>query len=204
MTQGSPSGFAIPVIGLTGGVASGKSTVARLIQTKLATPVIDADQIARELSSPGGRAAGAIQARFGTLERAELRAKVFADPEARRELEAILHPLIAQESRARVAELAAQGAVRVVYEAALLVETGRYQEMDGLVVVQAPLEQRIARLMERDGIGRAQAEAVIRAQATDEARAAVAGHLIKNAGSLEDLEAEVERLGGSKLWQKRK
>lgn len=204
MTQASPSGFAIPVIGLTGGVASGKSTVARLIEKKLGTPVVDADRIARELSSPGGRAAGAIQARFGTLERAELRAKVFADPQARRDLEAILHPLIAEESRAQVAQHADRGAGRVVYEAALLVETGRYREMDGIIVVQAPPEQRIARLMERDGIGREQAEAMIRVQATDEERAAVAGHVIQNSGSLEDLEAAVERLGGSKLWQKRK
>ena len=185
------STFAIPVIGLTGGVASGKSTVARIFREKAGIPVIDADPIARDLSREGGLAAPQILARFGTLDRGELRKKIFSNPLARKELEAILHPLIAEESRRRVAEFARAGAPVALYEAALLVETGRYKELDGLIVVEAPLEARITRLISRDGITREMALNMIQSQATDEQRAHVATLLIQNDGDLHALEEKI-------------
>lgn len=185
------STFAIPVIGLTGGVASGKSAVARIFREKAGIPVIDADWIARDLSREGGLAAPQILTRFGTLDRAELRKKIFSNPLARKELEAILHPLIAEESHKRVVEFARAGAPVALYEAALLVETGRYKELDGLIVVEAPLEARIARLMGRDGVTREMALNMIGAQASDEQRAHVATLLIQNDGDLHALEEKI-------------
>lgn len=185
------SHFPIPVIGLTGGVASGKSTVSKLFREKAGIPVIDADQIARELSKPGGLAAPAIQERFGTLDRTKLRQKIFSNPDSRHDLEAILHPLIAEESRRRIADFARAGARFAIYEAALLVETGRHRELDGLIVVEAPLEQRLGRLMERDGISREMALSMIGAQASDAEREKAATLLIQNDGSLSDLESRI-------------
>jgi dephospho-CoA kinase len=183
--------FRIPVIGLTGGIASGKSTVSKIFREKAGIPVIDADQIARDLSRPGGKAAAQIEARFGTLDRAELRKKIFSNAIARHELEAILHPLIIQESKERIAQFADAGAQVAIYEAALLVETSRYRDLDGLIVVEAPIDQRITRLMERDGTTRELALSMIQAQATDSEREKVATLLIQNDGSLEDLEAKI-------------
>ncbi|MCM2323997.1 MAG: dephospho-CoA kinase [Oligoflexia bacterium] len=181
--------------GLTGGIASGKSTVARFFE-EADIPVVDADQISRQLSAPGGAAHDAIVQRFGTAERARLRERVFADPKARRDLEAILHPLIQIESLRQMRALAEQwvprhpsgtGPVPIVYEAALLVETGRYRTLRGLIVVEAPREARIERLMKRDGSPRELAEKILGAQASDEARRAAATHVIDNSGSVEDL-----------------
>lgn len=183
--------FKIPVIGLTGGIASGKSAVSKVFREKAGIPVIDADQIARDLSRSGGRAAPQILSRFGTLDRAELRKKIFSNPIARHELESILHPLIIEESKERIAQFADAGARVAIYEAALLVETGRYRDLDGLIVVEAPLDQRISRLMERDGTTRELALSMIQAQATDIEREKVATLLIQNDGSLEDLEAKI-------------
>ena len=185
------SRFRIPVIGLTGGIASGKSTVSRIFREKAGIPVIDADQIARDLSKPGGRAAALIEARFGTLDRAELRRKIFSNAVARHELEAILHPLIAEESRRRIDQFAEAGARYAIYEAALLVETGRYGELDGLIVVEAPLEDRITRLMARDNVSRELALSMIQAQATDSQREKAATLLIQNDGDLATLEARI-------------
>jgi dephospho-CoA kinase len=185
------SRFRIPVIGLTGGIASGKSTVSRVFREKAGIPVIDADQIARDLSKPGGRAAPQIEARFGTLDRSELRRKIFSNPVARHELEAILHPLIAEESRRRIDQFAEAGARYAIYEAALLVETGRYRELDGLIVVEAPLEDRITRLMARDSVSRELALSMIQAQATDAEREKAATLLIQNDGDLAALEARI-------------
>jgi dephospho-CoA kinase len=198
------------VWGLTGGIAAGKSQVAGLL-VAAGIPVIDADLVARELSQPGGAAQGSdhsayaeIVARFGTADRARLREIVFKDEAARRDLEAILHPRIVAESLRRMqqaaalaqasshARLGARGVPLVVYEAALLVETGRYRDLDGLLVVDAPVELRLKRLVTRDGVAPELAERIIRAQATDEQRRAAATALIPNTGSLEELRAAVE------------
>ncbi len=178
------------VIGLTGGIAAGKSTVARFFE-KAGVPVIDADQVARELSAPGGAAHEAILKRFGTADRTELRKIVFGDPAARQDLESILHPLIRAESASRIARLAAPV---VLYEAALLVETGRARELDGLVVVEAPREQRLRRLRARDGIQEELAARMLDAQTSDEERRNAATEVIVNAGGLAELEQKVAAL----------
>lgn len=185
------SPFPIPVIGLTGGIASGKSLVAKILREKANIPVLDADRISRDLSSPEGAAASAILQAFGTLDRAQLRKKIFGDAAARAQLEAILHPLIRAESIREISDLARAGASLAFYEATLLVETGRYRDFDGLLVVEAPLETRIDRVSARDGISRTQALSIIQAQATDDARHKAATWTIENSGSVAELEERV-------------
>lgn len=178
------------VYGLTGGVASGKSTVARLF-AEAGVPVLDADQLARSLTAPGGRAYDIVLKRFGTVDRAELRKRVFADPKARQDLEAILHPLIREESAKKLEELRQAGHSLVLYEAALLVEAGRHRDFDGLLVVEADPEVRIQRLMKRDGASRELAEKILAAQTSDELRRKAATRVVVNHGSLEDLRSQV-------------
>ncbi len=175
------------VVGLTGGVASGKSAVARILKSH-GIPVVDADQVSHELLAAEGPVREAVLARFGTADRAELRARVFARPEERRALEALLHPAIRAESERRIRAFSEP---LVVYEAALLVETGRARELDALVVVEAPREARIERLMKRDGCARADAERIVQSQTTDEARRAAATSLIVNNEDLVCLEEKV-------------
>lgn len=188
------SPFPIPVVGLTGGIASGKSLIARLLREKAGIPVLDADQLSRDLSKPEGHAAPAILEAFGTLDRAQLRKKIFKDPAARAALEAILHPLIREESRREIADLARAGATLAFYEASLLVETGRYRDFDGLLVIEAPREVRIARLIERDACSRELAESILNSQASDEQRRSAATWVIENAGSTEELSARLDEL----------
>jgi dephospho-CoA kinase len=191
------------VWGLTGGIASGKSTVARLF-AEAGVPVIDADQIARELRAPGGAAHDAIIQRFGTADPARLREIAFADPLARTDLEAILHPLIRKESALRIEALAEAAAQRVgqgpgkvaaivpvIYEAALLVETGRYKDFAGLIVVSADESVRMERLMARDRSPEVLARKILASQIQDIERKAHATFVIENHGSLEDLRARV-------------
>lgn len=176
--------------GLTGGIASGKSTAARLFE-KAGIPVIDADRISRELSQPGGAAHDKIVARFGTADRAKLREIVFSDPAARTDLEAILHPLIQAESLKRVDSLPPGP---VLYEATLLVETERYKSLAGLIVIEAPREARIARLTARDGTTREMALKILDAQLPDEKRRQAATFVIENNGSIDELKSKVREL----------
>jgi dephospho-CoA kinase len=198
-TGSRETGSDLRVFGLTGGIASGKSTVAKFLG-EAGLPVIDADWIARELSEPGGAAHTPIVERFGTGDRAKLREIVFKDAKSRRDLEAILHPLIRMESLHRMRREAdawrmrhpgAPGPVPMIYEATLLVETGRYKDFDGLIVVEAPRDVRKIRVVERDGSLPELAEKIISAQLSDEERRAHATHVIENAGTLEELHAKV-------------
>jgi dephospho-CoA kinase len=139
----------IKVWGLTGGIASGKSTVAQIFKEK-GIPIIDADQIAKDILAENKSAQEAVQQRFGTCDRAQLRQIVFQDLDARKALEGILHPLIQKESQKRIlAQAQTTQSPLVVYEAALLVETGRYRDLSGLIVVEAPEDVRLARLLDR-------------------------------------------------------
>lgn len=178
--------------GLTGGVASGKSTVARIF-SEAGVPVVDADQVARDLRAPGGAAYDAIIARFGTADAQRLREIVFSDPVARAELEAIIHPLIRAESAKRMEAMikGSTGIVPVIYEATLLVETGRYRDFAGLIVVSASEEVRLARLMARDKNPEDLARRIVAAQISDEKRRKQATFIIENHGSLGDLRAQV-------------
>lgn len=179
--------------GLTGGIASGKSTVARLFASE-GFRIIDADQIARELSAPGGAAHGAIVKKFGTSERAALRELIFRDAHARQDLEAILHPEISRVVELKIAELRAENEAPILYEASLLVETGRYRDLRGLVTVSAPEQLRLTRLTARDPSSAGVAAHIISNQISDAAREKVADFVIKNDGTLERLLTEVKKI----------
>lgn len=186
-------------VGLTGGVASGKSTVSAVL-AELGAVVIDADRLAREVVAPGSEGLAEVVAAFGNgvltpegeLDRPAMGALVFADAEKRRVLESIIHPRV----RARSAEMEAAappGAV-VVHDIPLLAETGQGDAFDAVVVVDVPEEVQVERMMTLRGMSREDAEARIAAQAGREQRRAIATYVIDNTGSLEDLRAEVERV----------
>ena len=186
-------------VGLTGGIASGKSTVAAELAARGAV-VIDADVLAREVVAPGTAALAAVQDRFGDavltpngeLDRAHLGRIVFADTTARRDLEQIIHPAV----RRRAAELEQQAApdAIVVHVIPLLVETEQADQFDVVVVVDTDREAQLTRLAERNGYSRADAAARIDAQATREQRRQVADVVLDNSGTPEDLAAQVAEL----------
>ncbi len=186
-------------VGLTGGIGSGKSTVSRLL-AELGAVVVDGDRIARDLVAPGEPALAAIVSRFGTgilqpdgrLDRAALAAIVFPDPDALAGLDAIMHPRIARRAAQTLVDAERAGAAIVVYDMPLLVESGSADDFDVVVVVQAPVEVRLARLAVR-GVPVADARERMARQASDEERAAVATILIDNGGDEEELTQQVQR-----------
>lgn len=186
------------LIALTGGIASGKTAVAELF-AKLGVPVLDTDQIAREVVAPGAPALGQLVAEFGAeildaqggLDRARMRERVFSDPQQRRKLEAITHPAIREELARRSTEAGGDYQIHVI---PLLVETGRAEVYDRVLVVDCPEAAQIARLMARDGASRAQAEEILAAQVSREERLDAAHDVIENTGTLEDLERFVQTL----------
>ncbi len=182
------------LIGLSGGIGSGKSTAARLLEARGAV-VLDADLIAHEILAPGGAAVGAVLQRFGPEVAGPVRSLVFADPAARRDLEAITHPLIYAAMASRLGGQFEQDTV-VVVDAPLLVETGGRDRvgMQALVVVAAEQSQQIERVVARGGMTAEEAAAVIAAQAPAERKLAAADYVLDNRGSPADLEAGVETL----------
>ncbi|MGZ6967473.1 MAG: dephospho-CoA kinase [Acidimicrobiia bacterium] len=188
------------LVGLTGGIGAGKSTVAELL-TERGAIVIDGDLIARRVVEPGQPALAAIVERFGpevlaadgTLDRAALAARAFASDEDRKALEAITHPAIGAEFVREMTE-APPDAI-VVNDVPLLVESQKAAERgyEYVIVVEAPREVRLDRLVKR-GLDRSDAEARMAAQATDEERRAVATHLLDNGGTRESLAAQVDAL----------
>lgn len=198
----------IELWGLTGGIASGKSAIAKELEREGFT-VIDADQVSRELSQPGGLAHPKIVARFGTADRQALRKLVFADEAARKDLEGILHPLIQSES-ARLAReakghVSRDGKRRVFYEASLLVEAGRTTGLHGLIVVEAPSAKRHDWLAARDRIAPEMIDAafaaITAAQLSDAERRKHATLVIENTGTMEELLRKVTALIGSRGWK---
>ena len=185
-------------IGLTGGIASGKSTVAELFKA-LGIAVIDADQIAREVVAPGTALLHALIERFGrelllsdgSLDRRALRARVFADPAARRELEALLHPAI----RARTEALSAQAhGPYQIHVVPLLIETRAADRYERILVVDCDESLQLARLMQRDGMTADQARAMLAAQGSRAARLAAADDVIVNTGAADLLPPAVAAL----------
>ena len=183
-------------IGLTGGIGSGKSAAARLF-AELGASVVDTDAISHRLTAPGAPALGEIARQLGaeylqpdgSLDRARLRQRVFADPAAKAALEAILHPLIRHEAATQVAASRAPYTLVVV---PLLVETGGYRELiQRVLVVDCREETQIARAMARSGLSEAQARAILDNQATREERLKRADDVITNDGSLTELERQV-------------
>ena len=189
-------------IGLTGGIGSGKSTVAALLADHGAR-VVDADRIAREVVEPGTPGLSAVVAAFGpavltadgALDRPAVAALVFGDPAARARLDAVVHPLV----RARAAELVAEAPADavVVQDVPLLVETGQAGSYDLVLVVETDIETRVARLVDR-GLSADDARARIASQATDEQRRAVADVVLRNDGDRTALAAQVDR-----FWSER-
>jgi dephospho-CoA kinase len=185
-------------VGLTGGIASGKSLVAAELAARGAI-IIDADVLAREVVEPGTPGLAAIIERFGPqvltdgqLDRAHLAEIVFADPAARRDLERIVHPAV----RARAAELerAAGSAAVVVHVIPLLVETGQQGDFDLVVTIDVDHETQIQRMMARNGFSRAEAEARIAAQAAREDRKAAADVVLDNSANVAQLKDQIDAL----------
>jgi dephospho-CoA kinase len=187
------------LVGLTGGIGSGKSLVAELLAEHGAT-IIDADVLAREVVAPGTPGLAAVRERFGagvlrsdgSLDRGALGRIVFGDPLARRDLEAIIHPAVRVRAAALTA-LAPEGAV-VVQVIPLLVETGQQGNFDQVVVVDVDPEVQLSRIVRRDGLNEAEAQARLRAQANRGARLAAAHVVLRNNGTRDDLAAAVDRL----------
>ena len=189
------------VIGLTGGIASGKSTAARTL-TELGARVVDADAIAREIVAPGQPALAEIVRAFGremllpdgTLDRKRLGAVIFADADKRRALNAITHPRIAMETQARLGRLREEGVPVAVYEAALLVENRVHEALDGLIVVVCDEAAQLARLMGRDGYSEADARARIAAQAPVAEKVKAATWVVDTSGPLTDTKRQLARV----------
>lgn len=189
-------------VGLTGGIAAGKSAVARQL-AELGAVLIDADAIARSVVNPGSPGLAEVAEAFGPgmlteageLDRPALGALVFADTTAREKLNSIVHPLVRAEA-ARQRAAAPADAV-IVQDIPLLVETGQGSDFDLVIVVAAPLDERLRRMVRDRGMNEADARARIDAQATDAQRAAVADIVINNSGSLAQLRQQV-----TEIWEK--
>jgi dephospho-CoA kinase len=190
------------LVGLTGGIATGKSTVSRMF-TDLGCVVIDADVLAREVVEPGAPALAQIAAEFGAdvlqpdgaLDRKKLGAIVFGDPARRRRLEAITHPAIGARFQQRLAELEASGFDGIVlWDAPVMIETGGYKLMDALVVVATDEATQAARLRARDAIDAPEAERKIRSQMPVAEKARLADHVIDNAGDRAATERQVREI----------
>jgi dephospho-CoA kinase len=192
----------VAVIGLTGGIGSGKSTVADLLVERGAA-LVDTDRIAHQLTAPGGDAIEPLRAAFGdaviaadgSMDRAAMRARAFSEPEARRRLEAILHPMIRARTDAGIAEAVAGGAPYVVVAVPLLVESangaGRF---DRVLVVDCPTDVQIERVMRRSQLRREQVESIIQAQAPRALRLSAADDVIDNGGDPAALAPQVDRV----------
>src|SRR5574337_84633 len=193
---------AVRLIGLTGGIGSGKSTVAAILQ-ELGAAIVDADQIARALTAPGGGAIAAIRAQFGAdfvtpdgaLDRERMRAAAFGDPEAKRRLEAIVHPLVGAESRRQADAAVRAGRRCIVFDIPLLVESSHWRPLlDQVLVLDCTLQTQVDRVVARSNLSRDAVERIVAAQAPRLARLAAADIVIFNDGlSQAQLRSEVEQ-----------
>ncbi|NBT57937.1 dephospho-CoA kinase [bacterium] len=187
-------------MGLTGGIASGKSEVGRLLSLK-GIPVIDMDKIGRTLLESDSKIKEEIVAIFGnkamsegSIDREKLRSLVFTDPQSRKQLEQIVQPRIRKRFQELAQKEEGKGTRLVVCEAALLIESGYRHDLDKLTVVMAPEKVRMDRLLSREPVSKKLAEHIFQAQTQDLERLAVANYLVENTGSLEDLAKAVDEL----------
>ncbi len=193
--------MALRVFGLTGGIASGKSTVAALLRER-GVPVVDADELAREALAPGSDGLREVVAAFGagvlaadgSLERKKLGSLVFRDAEARKRLNAITHPIVRRLSQQRFAALEAAGIELAAYDVPLLFEVGLEQALRPVVLVATSEAAQLARLQARDGLSGDEAQARIDAQLPLTEKRARADHVLENDGTPGDLAAQVERV----------
>lgn len=187
------------LVGLTGGIASGKSTAATILES-LGAAVVNADTLAREVVEPGREAWQEIIAAFGseilqsdrTLDRQKLRTLIFNNPDARRKLESIIHPRVRALAERRIAEHGAAGYAVVVYEVPLLFEGRLHEWLRPVILIACDIETQIERLQQRDGLDRVQAQKHIEAQMNLEEKRRLADYVIENNGNLEDLKRQVE------------
>jgi dephospho-CoA kinase len=190
----------IKLIGLSGGIGSGKSTVADMLRER-GVPVIDADVVARQVVQPGlpayrdiALAWPSVVAADGTIDRKKLAAIVFSDPASQAQLEAITHPRIREQIAMQAEVLAKGGHALAFLEAALIVESGYYKQLDGLVVVAASEAKQVERVMARDFSTREAALARIHAQSPLEEKIRVATHVVDNNGDLASTRAQVQEV----------
>ncbi|MBV8632962.1 MAG: dephospho-CoA kinase [Burkholderiaceae bacterium] len=186
-------------VGLTGGIGSGKTTVANLFG-ELGAAIIDTDLIAHQVTAPGGRAIAAIKAEFGAdfltpdgaMDRARMRELVFSDAAQKARLETILHPLIREETEAEAARVTG---IYIMFVVPLLVESKTWaQRVDRILVIDCPEEIQLARVMQRNGLAESQVRAIMAAQVPRAVRIAAADDVLDNAGEPGTLSAQVERL----------
>jgi dephospho-CoA kinase len=192
-----------PRVGLTGGIGSGKSTVLAML-AELGAAVIDADAISRSTTAAGGAAIAAIAQRFGAdfitpegaLDRERMRTHAYANPQARKQLEEIIHPLVGEESARQVEAALASQSQCIVFDIPLLVESGRWRpQLDHVLVVDCAPETQVARVVQRSGLAQEEVRAIIAAQASRAQRLAAADTVICNEGlSMEQLAAQVKEV----------
>jgi len=189
------------IIGLTGGIGTGKSTVSAMLKAK-GIMVIDSDQIAREVVEPGSKALAQIVAHFGQevrlpdgrLNRKALGARVFGNEEERKRLMEITHPAIFAETEKRISEAKKNGEALIVLDSPLLIETGRYKQTDLVVLVYADEETQLQRIMSRDNLTEEEARYRINAQMPIDEKRQYADIIIDNRGTIEELEVQVAQL----------
>lgn len=191
----------VKLVGLTGGIASGKSTVAKILE-HLGAAIVNADVLAREVVEPDQEAWKDIVARFGpdvlkpdqTLDRQKLRTVIFNDPDARKELEAIIHPRVRALAEQRIREHGAAGFAIVVYEVPLLFEAKIHEWLRPVILVACDIDTQRRRLEQRDQIDSAAAQKIIDAQMSLAEKRRLADYVIENNGSLSDLERQVREV----------
>lgn len=189
------------IIGLTGGIGTGKSTVSAMLKAK-GIMVIDSDQIAREVVEPGSKALAQIVAHFGQevllpdgrLNRKALGVRVFGNEEERKRLMEITHPAIFAETEKRISEAKRNGEALIVLDSPLLIETGRYKQTDLVVLVYADEETQLQRIMSRDNLTEEEARYRINAQMPIDEKRQYADIIIDNRGTIEELEVQVAQL----------
>ncbi len=189
----------LPLVGLTGGIGSGKTAVSDEL-ANLGAGIVDTDLIAHQITAPGGAAIPLIQKQFGAefidpsgaLDRSKMRSLVFADPQARKSLEDITHPLIRHETIKQAQQMVKEKAPYLVFVVPLLIESGNWRSLlDYLVVVDCPEETQIERVMQRSKLPRNDVEAILKAQTSRAERLACADMVIENQGTLDELKTEV-------------